>query len=191
MNRRRVALRRQRGVSLIVALIVLAAVMVAGVAMYRSVTSGLGVAGNIGFRQNATSAADLGAEAGIAWVGVTSNTSVGAMDNDLPAYFASWKPDFDPKTYDWSNSTDVVCATCGSSTRIQYVVHRLCSTTGPASALGQSCVRPVREIQIDCGGGGSVEDEAGSSCTSKPMFRITSRVQGPRNTLSFVQVTMF
>ena len=54
-------LRRQQGVVLYVALIVMIAMMLAGVAMLRSVGTGVGVAGNLAFKQNATLAGDRAA----------------------------------------------------------------------------------------------------------------------------------
>jgi Tfp pilus assembly protein PilX len=51
--------RRQRGVSLIFALITLVSLLLASIALVRSVSSGSQVLGNIGFQQEATVSADL------------------------------------------------------------------------------------------------------------------------------------
>ena len=81
----------QRGIVLIVALIVLVAMTLTGVALMRSTTSGNRVAGNLAFRQSATLSADTGIEAAITWLEANSagNTlfqnSVTASD----AYVAS------------------------------------------------------------------------------------------------------
>ena len=52
----------QRGVSLIFALLALGAMLLAAVALVRAVDSGALVLGNLGFKQDATSAADRAAE---------------------------------------------------------------------------------------------------------------------------------
>ena len=51
---------KQRGIVLFIALIVLVAMTLAGIAMFRQIGSGVIIAGNIAFRENATSVADLG-----------------------------------------------------------------------------------------------------------------------------------
>ena len=52
----------QRGVSLIFALLALGAMLLAAVALVRAVDSGALVLGNLGFKQDATSAADRATE---------------------------------------------------------------------------------------------------------------------------------
>ena len=54
--------RRERGVVLFVALIVLIIMTLAGLALLRQMTTGVSIAGNIAFKENATSVADRGAE---------------------------------------------------------------------------------------------------------------------------------
>ena len=56
----------QQGMVLLIALVVLVAVMVAGIAMIRSVDTATLVAGNLAFEQAATHAADRGVEAAVA-----------------------------------------------------------------------------------------------------------------------------
>ena len=58
----------QRGVSLLFALMALAAMLLAAVALVRSVDSGALVLGNLGFKQEATQAADRAAEVARAWL---------------------------------------------------------------------------------------------------------------------------
>ena len=65
---------RQRGVVLFIALIVLVAMALAGIALVRSVDTGILVAGNIAFKQGATNAGDQGLEAARTWL--VTNKSV-------------------------------------------------------------------------------------------------------------------
>ena len=59
---------RQKGVMLIIVLIVLVAMTLAGVAMMRSVDTSTVVAGNIAFKQSGVGAADQGLQAAYTWL---------------------------------------------------------------------------------------------------------------------------
>lgn len=204
---------RQRGMVLVFSLIVLVIMSVAGLMMLRSVKSGLGIAGNIGFKQNATSSADLGIERARAWL--MNNVNDKNIDSGA-GYYATWnggvtqvcvaldgsnRPcEFNPLNYDWGTlgdaaNTRAVEATLGepdqmfAGNRIRYVIHRLCSTVGATTATGQNCVLVPGDLERGEGGGGA---EPGiDSVIKQPYFRVTARVDGPRNTVSYVQVVMF
>src|SRR5882672_3816297 len=62
------ARRDQRGTVLIIALIVLVAMTLAGIATMRSVDTATLLAGNIGLRQATSNAADQGIQAGVKWL---------------------------------------------------------------------------------------------------------------------------
>jgi type IV pilus assembly protein PilX len=184
--------KRQRGVVLMVALIVLVAMALAGIAMVRSMGTGLGIAGNIAFRQNATSVGDIGISA--AFNQVLSQTET-ARNNNIPtlAYSATWDPAFNYLTYNWDGNSLEATADDGTRNRVRVVVHRLCELTGPAtgSAIlpGQRCVVDVVRL---------VEDQrtpnqnpSFSEILLRPAYRITARIDGPRETRSFVQVIAY
>ncbi|HEX2011423.1 MAG TPA: PilX N-terminal domain-containing pilus assembly protein, partial [Roseateles sp.] len=59
---------RQRGVVLLLSLIVLAAMSLAAIGLMRSVLISNRVAGNLAFQQSATQSADVGLETAIAWL---------------------------------------------------------------------------------------------------------------------------
>src|ERR1700675_4463262 len=59
---------RQRGTILIIALIVLVAMTLAGIATMRSVDTATIMAGNIGLRQASVNAADQGIQPGVNWL---------------------------------------------------------------------------------------------------------------------------
>lgn len=83
--------RGQRGVSLLFALLALAAMLLAAVALVRSVDTGGLVLGNLAFKQEATAAADIAAETARRWlVDPTLRPGVN-LDSDSPAdgYYAS------------------------------------------------------------------------------------------------------
>ncbi|MFZ3223370.1 MAG: hypothetical protein WA142_09785, partial [Rugosibacter sp.] len=58
----------QRGVVLLLALIMLIAMTLAGIVMYRQIGSGLIIARNLGFKRTAAVAADRGIESARTWL---------------------------------------------------------------------------------------------------------------------------
>lgn len=208
----RSAPRKQKGVVLLIALVMLVAMTLVGVSMLRAVGAGSGIAGNLSFKQNATSVTDLGVEVGRAWL-----VSVGAinplnLNSDAIAasgYFSCWyancaaKTEFNPLTYNWDNSRKLVnadaafiSAVTGRDTtgnEIRYVVHRLCELTGdvlPENNAGQKCANYTDYSALGSKGGAGY-GQALSNLTDQPYFRVTARVTGPRNTLSYTQVIMY
>jgi type IV pilus assembly protein PilX len=204
---------QQQGIVLIIALVAIVAMTFAVYAMMRLSTSSLGVAGNISFKKNATSAADRGVEDAITFITSKSALALGA---DLaPRYYATWNAgavtEFNPLTHDWSTTTaHQVIADDGYGNNIMYVIHRLCANLGSPTALTQECVRPSSlnnkggsgvsrsGSATASGGSGSVVGTGGSgtvvgatAATPGAFYRITTRVAGPRNTLSYTQVIVY
>jgi Tfp pilus assembly protein PilX len=160
--RRRMPHRRgaQRGVSLIFALITLVALMLATLALIRSVDTSALLMGNLGFKQDATSSADQATRKAIDWLTLKSaslNLDVAAsgyyastleLDADgttvLPPVdvtgrqFASTDPrqlvdwDGDGCKYMSGGTCGVLSASAGTinGNTARYVVFRLCSKPG-------------------------------------------------------------
>jgi type IV pilus assembly protein PilX len=186
--------RRESGVVLFIALIVLVAMTLAGLAMFRSVGTGVIIAGNLTFKQGATVSADLGIESGRAWL--VAQTA-GALQNDnLPFYYSSWQiaaPNlFDPNTYAWDDNTkSTLVGNDSVGNEVRYVVHRMCDTANASvNAPGQNCVTVMGV------GTGSTKEHGfyGNvplSNTFQAYYRITTRVLGPKNTVSYVQSIIY
>src|SRR6478736_8953259 len=91
----RLALRRERGAILFVALIVLVAMSLAGIALMRSVDTNVLIAGNLAFRQGATAGGDWGVEDARAWI--SGNAAI--LNQDQPPgatfYWANWQQNLD------------------------------------------------------------------------------------------------
>lgn len=187
--------RRQKGIVLVVAILAIVAMAFAVLAMLRSTSGSLGIAGNLAFKKNATSAGDLGVEEARTWLMNQSTVALSA-DQATLGYYSTMDPTFDPLTYNWSAGTNAVEATAddGAGNRVLYVIHRLCTITGSFSLPNQTCVRPSSlnavgaGTKIGTGGSGSAPI---APVVSVPYFRITTRIEGPRNTLSYVQVIMY
>ena len=190
-------MRRQRGVVLFVAMIVLVVMALAGVAMVRQSGSGLSIAGNLAFKQSATSAGDFGTETALSWWLPLRGTA--ALDFDVPAegYYSNWgaggtpRLSGDPSTYDWNTLAKKVVVDDGTraGNQVSYIIERLCLNAGmnPEDPT-QICVRTPPT------GGMS------KSTTTQhyPMsdgedrflvhYRISTQIIGPKRTLSYIQV---
>jgi Tfp pilus assembly protein PilX len=181
---------RQAGVVLFIALIVLVAMSFAGLAIMRSVGSGVLVASNLAFKQTTTAGAERGVEEAKAWLLDQSGT---VLENDNPSrgYYSSWGT-FDPMTFNWRNDGAVgVLAADSAGTRVRYVIHRLCLKANEGlNATGQQCV--LKSVATATGGGGSTAGvQYGSfnlKTTISPYYRVTVRSDGPKNAVSYVQV---
>lgn len=182
---------QQRGVVLFIALIVLVAMTLAGIGMVRSVDTGNVIAGNLAFKQATLNASDRGVEAGYQWL--LANAGGTTLDASAPAngYYAN--PAANDATIDWDNiaswggAVTIPVDAAGNTTR--YIIHRLCPAVGSVSA--QICA-------ISSGSNGSnpaVLAEGSSQSAGSVVFpqasmlyyRITARVDGPRDTTSIVQ----
>ena len=146
VNRSGTPLRRQQGLVLFIALIVLVAMTLAGIGMVRSVDTGNVIAGNLAFKQATIQASDNGIETGYQWL--LANTGGTTLNNTDAgsAYYSS--PPANDLTLDWfdlANWAGAICvpAACtedaaGNTTR--YIVHRMCLNPNSAyNAANQQC----------------------------------------------------
>lgn len=205
----------QRGVVLLLALIMLVAMTLAGIVMYRQIGTGLIIARNLSFKRTAAVAADMGIESARTWL-VSQSSSALEQGSAANGYFPGWcntslnasnvpdadndgQPDdcgntpapseFDPVTFNWAGSM-LATSNDGAGNEIRYVIHRLCETPGSINASGQQCV----VIGSAAAGGAKTAATYGAqalSNTSQPYFRITSRVLGPTNTVVYTQSILY
>lgn len=186
---------RQRGVVLLIALIVLVAMTLAGIALVRSVDTTNIIAGNLAFKQAATHSGDTGIEAAIAWLEQNSGGVILQTDN-LPNGYAATRqdPTINPKqTWDnyWTNvlaGRSITLATDAAGNTASYSIQRMCNATGDPVAPATGCsVSPSASVST------ANSQDAGSIAlqySSQVYYRITSRVVGPRNTVSYVQAVI-
>lgn len=196
---------KQQGVVLFIALIALVSMTLAGIALVRSVDTATLIAGNLAFKQNATAMADVGIEAGRAWL--IANASTATLNDDSPAngYYATSQdsldltgaktPDnpLDDVDWDGTNSSAASRATIlpdstlpaalQGSSMVSYIIHRLCSSNGLLTSA--QCA-----TSMQTSGAGSTKGGGGVKALSGVLqghYRVTARVLGPRNSISYVQ----
>lgn len=101
MNPSNPALNRQRGLSMLLALIALLVLSLTAVALVRSVDTGTLIVGNIGFKQDTIEASSAGAEAAITWLNaagdsVLSNDVAGVAGANEAGYYSFVSANLDP-----------------------------------------------------------------------------------------------
>lgn len=199
----RTARRAQRGVVLFIALIVLVAMSLAGVALIRSVDTGSVIAGNIAFRQTAMHVGDNGIEAARTWLLGQSSSD---LYNDTPgitggtAYYANWAENLDllgnktattSDNFDWSTALNVTAPAPPAGYTVSYIIHRLCKSTGDPASI--TCVKLQGVVSSSASGtkGAAAFGTMAISVPSSATYRVTVRVVGPRNAVSYVQAVVY
>lgn len=195
-------LRRQRGVVLIIALIVLVAMTLASIAMVRSVDTSTIVAGNLAFRQSGVAAGDAGVEAALAWL--STNSTLLTKDSPPNGYYATGQDCLDltgagrfpvectppHAVLDW-NSAGMVKALPedAAGNKISYVIHRMCDSEGPVD--GATCATDQSSLSEGRSKGmATAEKHYGDikmAAINRVYYRITVRIAGPRNATSHIQ----
>ncbi len=188
--------RAQGGLVLFIALIVLVAMSLAGVALMRSVDTGTVVAGNMAFKQSAIMVADRGTQEAVKWLGDNSAGTTLQMTNPSKGYFSSRpvgkEPDwFDPAS--WSESVAVNGGTpdaAGNVTR--YVIHRMCTLPDvPYNSSGPDNECALYFALSAGAAGGSMAVGAPQFIgTPQLYYRVTTRVEGPRDTVTVIQTSV-
>jgi len=190
---------RQRGTILIIALIVLVAMTLAGIATMRSVDTATITAGNIGLRQASVNAADQGIQAGVNWL--TTNLGPALVnDNHQPGtaskgYFsnvAGGDPDwYDPLNWNEAGQLNNGNPDAGGNV-VFFLVHRLCSipncgTSATCGGKPNTCASTLSTAALS--GQGNDQTRPTDSHTTAPAthYRVTAKAVGPRNSISIVQ----
>ncbi len=186
--------RAQEGLVLFIALIVLVAMSLAGVALMRAVDTGTVVAGNMAFKQSAIMVADRGTQEAVKWLADNSAGATLQNTNTSKGYFSSQIPGGEPDWFRADSWTESLAVNGGapdaSGNVVRYVIHRMCTLPDTAyNANNNECA-----MYFATSGGAS----GGSMAVGAPQFtgtpqlyyRVTTRVEGPRDTVSVIQTSV-
>lgn len=180
--------RNQQGVVLFIALIVLVTMTLAGLALIRSVDTSNVIAGNLAFRQGAVQASDAGVEAVVAALpGIIAASQSTNIPNKYYATMQTLDVKGIPSGINWDNApsmavTDPVGG--GNLYKAYYVIERMCSVANVTN-IEKECVSTIPEDNSSHKKGAPKFNS-----TSGMYYRVTLRVNGPRNTVSYVQVVL-
>lgn len=185
---------------MIVALVVLVVMTLAGIALMRSMDTTNLIAGNMAFKQAATHSSDSGIETAIGWL---EANNVGAfLDGNIPVvgYTAS-SPNNAAlplgETF-WTNlaaggvcNLPMVGGVCSvaatpnaSGNQVSFMIQRLCAAAGNRN--GAACAIVTGSL-VSTGNNEGAGEEGLSANATAVYYRITVRVVGPRNAVSYVQ----
>ena len=207
---------RQRGLSLIYAMLALAVLALATVALIRSVSTGAIVAGNLGFQQEATAAADQAVRQAVGNLVQGLSSGLTGLDTNgvFTGYYAStddlvdvtgsqlslatrklikWDANYcaaQPTGSYASCAFDPATVGAINGNAASYIVFRLCDRAGdPVADPTINCARPLASSATS--GTNEGRDYTGGSGTSAtavtPYYRILVRVVGARNTTSYTE----
>ena len=187
----------ERGVVLFIALLVMVALSLAGIALIRSADTATIVAGNLAFKQAAAAAVDRSVEQAVQalfdpgrrnpiiadrrqhrsrrTISPTSGCDAAAFPN-IPAELRS----VSAFTGAGLNAT-LGRATMSPATTSYYVIERMCAN--PGAAVGSNCNLSSAALGADAG----TQHYEGLSRAGDAYYRVTVRVDGPRNTVQYAQ----
>ena len=186
---------RQAGVVLMMALIVLVAMTLAGIALVRSVDTSNLIAGNLAFQQSATNAGDAGTEAAVNWL-QANNSGTTLFGNIYGQGYAASRQD-PAAGQSWAGFWSAVLVPAGqvvtlapdaAGNTVSYTIQRLCNGVGDPTTTGP--FSPKCAVTQTLGALASSSKTAGTVAliySSQIYYRITARIAGPRNTVSYVQ----
>lgn len=200
--------RGQRGVVMFIALLVMVALSLAGIALIRSADTATVVAGNLAFKQAAVYAVDRSVEQAINALFFPDGAPVigdKTTDNpgqnyyacvrnaagsgcigpaepipEIPAALAN-KAAFDAAGL---NTAQVDANKDAADNKAYFVIERLCTTPGPA--VGTSCNVSAAAMGADAG----TQHYQGLVRSGDAFYRVTVRVEGPRNTVAYAQAIL-
>lgn len=199
-------LRREKGVVLMISLIILVVMTIGAVSLMRTVDTTNLVSGNLAFQQAATRSAEAGIEDAIRNVleNATNVPNTLWTDNLARGYVASTPPSGTPTDWDtyWRTTlnpnpiaspsaprscADRVCSlpTDAAGNRVSYHVQRLCLNAGDPGKAPAACSSAERKSPLE--GADLKPNTPPYKKLEQYYYRITVRVTGPRNTVSYVQ----
>jgi len=202
-QRRGTAAAAQRGVVLFVALIVMVALSLAGIALVRSVETATLVAGNLAFRQGSVPVSTAAVEKATVDLFEGPAVGVGIVKKDLDDmtqnYYASWQRSDDqygvPKELQGNLSAypagaqKITDTATGNTAR--YIIERMCLNTAPAYADAFSPAVKYCDLMPPKQAPGTTTGELNKVALPRiPFYRLTIRIDGPNNTVAFSQATL-
>ncbi len=171
---------QQRGVTMLVVLVLLSVMLLGGMALARMTEVGTLVAGNVAFKDRALQASEVGMNTAFQRVRVLANEEADSGS----WYYASMQAQTAegiPSVVDWTAAPEV---TVGPYS-VRYVAERMCDAPSVADFERQCLLKRFNPDGIN---------SAGLNLDTPPLeppsgrqYRITVRVTGPKDTRTIVQ----
>jgi len=174
------------------------ALSIAGIALVRSVDTGLSVAANLGFRQASIPPTTWAVENAIAAMfekKTISDLTKAKLDENYYAYRFEVKTPAKPENtmgvpYDLQGvspsnyPSSFLKETDGAGNTIRYVIERMCLDEGPATAANCDMSPPKKSEAT------TAMELVKVDIPRVPFYRLTVRVDGPNNTTTLAQAML-
>jgi Tfp pilus assembly protein PilX len=185
---------RARGAVLFIALIVLVAMTLAGIAIMRSVDTATLIAGNLAFKQGTVQSSDNGIEQAYQWL--LANRPALWTNNPGQGYQSGYAAPVWTTPATWASAVTLPPDAAGNT--ISYQIHRMCNCADTAYNGTSATCPQGNQCALDnpTGTGTPPPPAAGESFSvgspgylqdPRVYYRITVRTQGPRSTVSYIQ----
>jgi hypothetical protein len=191
--------KRQGGVVLFVALLVLVVLLLAGLALVRSTDTATLVMGNLGLEQAATSAADRGIEQAshalfdtalildktVDKLAQNYLAEVGRnADGSIPEVPKVLQEPFSAGAFAAAGLSDALIPVDAAGNKSYFVIERMCLAAGPP--VGSNCNLSSGAFGADPG----TQHYTGLIRPGDAFYRVTVRIEGPRSTVSYAQAIL-
>lgn len=186
------SLDKQKGVVLVITLIVLVAMTLAAISLVRSVDTSNVIAGNLAFQRSALNAADAGIEDAINVLIPMLVANNALTCGQCPAGYQSRRqPVQEPPFQSWdaywngiANPRTLNVDALGNT--VSYIVEAMCDGLG----MAPPCLTSPPSSSASCEGNDL--GRGGLPCSGKPQqyYRITTRVLGPHNSVAYTQTML-
>jgi Tfp pilus assembly protein PilX len=189
----------QRGVVLLYALIALVLLMISGLALVRGMRTSLLIGGDFALRRDLINQGEFGvasAEAMFESGGALGTSTARTASVSAANYSATILPT-EPSGIPIALLSDSAFGSVGVATNdisgtlgisIRYVIDRQCASAGdPSTSNCMSFQTPCKAGAVGCGGH---QQGGGAGRPLQAVYRITVRVTGPQNTMTFLQTTI-
>lgn len=176
MKRTALPARRRRGVTLLMVLLLLSVMLLGALALSRMTEIGVLASGNSAYREASLQASEVGvntAYAAVKGLAAEESNAGNWYWASIQAVDAAGLP-----AVNWANAPAV---TVGSY-EVRYVVERMCSQANVTDTLRQCLVKQIPQTPESQVYGKESPDPPNSR-----QFRITVRVNGPKDTQTWVQ----
>jgi type IV pilus assembly protein PilX len=165
----------QRGAILLITLVSLAILMLSTMALIRSFDTSLSMAGNLAFKRDLSNQAERGMAEAIALVKGGTLDSANVADSNYSATYLDSDAHGLPTTLIASDPSTSDISGLPSGVYVHYVIDRQCNAAGTV------------EVSRDCS---FVNIGTDSDPTYEPVYRISVRATGPRNSQVYLQSTV-
>jgi type IV pilus assembly protein PilX len=192
----------QRGSVLIFTLIALVAMTLATLALVKSVDSTTLISGNLAFRQAATNSGDVGLEAAVAAMATIQTANIAKnpyldpthafnLTNAAVGYYSNADPNLSlSAAATWTGGASSAAAD-GKGNSYQYIIQRMCRYPNTVITTDHCLFSGIPEANGEMGETRPCDGPGCPSAGQLPQYRMTVRVSGPRNTVSYIQAIVY